>query len=50
MAVAAGEPPPGRGGACTFVGSIACEHAPEIDRDPDTGEILIRLRRTFSRR
>jgi hypothetical protein len=40
MGVSTGEPPPERGGAYTYVGSIAFQYAPERDREPDPGEIV----------
>ena len=34
------EPAPPRGGAYTYRGAIQWEYSPEIDRDPDPGEIV----------
>ena len=36
----AGEPAPARGGAYTYRGPITWEYSPELDRDPDPGEIV----------
>lgn len=35
-----GEPEPERGGAHTYRGDVAWEYAPEMDGDPDPGEIV----------
>lgn len=35
-----GEPEPTRGGAHTYRGDVAWEYAPEVDGDPDPGEIV----------
>lgn len=35
-----GEPEPERGGAHTFHGAVTWEYAPEMDGDPDPGEIV----------
>ena len=35
-----GEPAPERGGAYTYTGPIRWEYSPELDRDPDPGEIV----------
>lgn len=40
MSDAAGEPEPERGGAHTYLGPVAWEYAPEMDGDPDPGEIV----------
>lgn len=40
MAEPGGEPAPSRGGAYTYRGRVRFEYSPEIDRDPDPGEIV----------
>lgn len=35
-----GEPEPARGGAHTYTGPVAWEYSPEMDGDPDPGEIV----------
>ena len=35
-----GEPPPQRGGAYTYVGTVRWEYAPDVDKEPDPGEIV----------
>lgn len=35
-----GEPPPERGGAYTYLGPVRWEYAPELDGDPDPGEVV----------
>lgn len=40
MSDAAGEPEPERGGAHTYRGPVAWEYSPEMDGDPDPGEIV----------
>ncbi len=35
-----GEPAPERGGAYTYVGAVRWEYSPELDSDPDPGEIV----------
>ena len=35
-----GEPEPERGGAHTYRGTVTWEYAPEMDGDPDPGEIV----------
>lgn len=37
---ASGEPAPSRGGAYTYTGSVRWEYSPQLDRDPDPGEIV----------
>lgn len=34
------EPPPDRGGAYTYRGAVIWEYAPELDGDPDPGEVV----------
>ena len=34
------DPVPARGGAFTYVGSVHWEYSPELDHDPDPGEIV----------
>ena len=34
------DPVPARGGAFTYVGSVHWEYSPELDNDPDPGEIV----------
>jgi hypothetical protein len=36
----AGEPEPDRGGAHTYEGAVTWEYAPEMDGDPDPGEVV----------
>lgn len=40
MSSPAGQPAPDRGGAYTYTGPVAWEYSPEIDDDPDPGEIV----------
>ncbi len=40
MSDPAGEPEPERGGAHTYRGPVAWEYSPEMDGDPDPGEIV----------
>ena len=40
MSDPAGEPEPERGGAHTYRGEVRWEYAPEMDGDPDPGEIV----------
>ena len=40
MTEPAGEPEPERGGAHTYRGTVAWEYSPEMDGDPDPGEIV----------
>ena len=40
MSNAAGEPEPERGGAHTYRGPVTWEYSPEMDGDPDPGEIV----------
>jgi hypothetical protein len=34
------EPAPARGGAHTYVGAVHWEYSPELDREPDPGEVV----------
>ena len=34
------EPPPARGGAYTYVGAVQWEYSPELDDEPDPGEVV----------
>lgn len=40
MSNPAGEPAPDRGGAYTYGGAVHWEYSPELDHDPDPGEIV----------
>jgi hypothetical protein len=40
MSATEGEPAPERGGAYTYAGSITWEYSPELDHEPDPGEIV----------
>jgi hypothetical protein len=40
MSAVAGEPEPERGGAHTYRGPVTWEYSPEIDGDPDPGEVV----------